>query len=343
MTDKDKYAIMPTEATTVQSDLQIAEAKVSDVRDKDATLELIWKGSHRTLSDRGAHALLTHRGLQKSSVIIDVGKMLLDELSVAVSNSRCLRIGKHIATRLACVKEENHRVTLKDAREHTIRDYLVKESAEPISRPIMTILEALDRVRHVLSLKGAPPNAWPLRDVSVEFGIVKDGGDHNQPFQNPGEQVKEGQSIYFEIKNNGGKPVYVSFLDICLHHISLCESSLDIPVGKSQKIGNTAASTFKGLKVTWPEEVPKNQSIMATAVLVFTNRAVDLQHLETDVSSEGVMRNQKGPIVEGQEDDLMDRVGQIVRGDMPVSKVVEKAAGPKFGIWTYEYELVARN
>lgn len=346
VTDKDKYAIMPTEATTVQSNLQVAEARVSVVRDKDATLKMTWMGSHRSLSDRGAHAILTRRGLKKSSVIIEMSGLLLEQLSDAIESSKCLRIGHSIATQLACVKQEGHHVTLKDARDHTIRKYLLAECSDPdiIPRGMIAILEALDRAKHVLGLQGAAPDVWPRQDVSVEFGIVNGGDVPKRPFQIPGEDVKEGQSVYFEIKNSGRKGVYVSVLDICLHHVTLCESNFDIPAGRTRTIGNTVAGTLKGLKISWPPEVPRNQSIMATAVIVLTDREIDLRNLETVVTSGGGMRNQKGSDSESEENDLMSMVDQIVNGDSgPVPKVMERAEGPKFGIWTCEYKVVPEN
>lgn len=341
---KDKYAIMPIEATTAQPDLQIAKAKVSDLRDKDATLEWKWMGSHSSLPDRGAHAILTHRGIPKSSVIIDTSNLLYHKLSDAVQSSRRLRIGEDIATRLAYVKQESHHFTLKDAKKHIIRKYRNTESLDQIAGGMIPILEALDKARHVLGLKGVPPGAWPLQDVSVEFGTVKGGVAVGNPLQTP-VRVEESEFVYWKVNNSGNKCVFVSVLDICLHHVTLCESNFDIPGGRMRTIGENVAGELKGLKMTWPPEVPRDQSIMATTVVVLTDHEVDLTNLEMNVSSGGGMPNQKGSNTEREGNDLVSMVNQIVSGDRPlaVAKPVEKMEGPKFGIWSREYELVSKS
>lgn len=343
VTDKDKYAIMPTEATTVQPDLQIAQATVTDLRDKDAKLEMNWIGSHCSLPERGAHAILTHRAVQKSSVIIDMSNLLYDKLADAVKNSKRLKIGREVGTWLAWVKQDSHHFTLKDAKEHTIREYRITESLDQIAGRMIPILEALDMAKHVLGLKGAPSNAWPLQDVSVEFGIVNGGDASKQPLRMRGDQVEEHQCAYFQVKNSGEKCVYVSVLDICLHHVTLCETNFDIPRRRTRTIGDNVAGELKGLEMGWPPEVPRNQSIKATVVVVLTDHEINLESLETGIPSGGGRRNEKGAGLEREENDLSSMVDKIVRGDRPMSKVLAKAERCKFGIWTWEYELVPKN
>lgn len=342
VTDEDEYAIMPTEATTVQSELQIAKAKVSDLGNKVSTLELTWKGSHSSLPDRGANAILTRRGLPKSPFIIEKTISLFEKLSDAVKTSKRLCIEEDITGWLAWVRQEGPHFTLKDARKHTIRKYRVTDNFDEIAGGIMHILEALDKAKHVLGLGGARPDDWPLQDVSVEFGIVKFHGGPKQPLRvKGGGRVKEHQRTYFEIKNSGKRCVYVSVLDVCLHHVSLCASNIEIPGDRTETIGDSVAGKIKGYRMDWPPNVPTNQSLMATAVVVLTDsKDVDLRILETEDASDGAMRNEKESYSGSEKDDLMSRVYQIVGGNTPVSKNMTSAGDCRFGIWTYEYKLV---
>ncbi|RSL40292.1 hypothetical protein CEP54_016152 [Fusarium duplospermum] len=337
VTEKDTYAIVPTEVTTPHPDSQIAEATIKSIRDRDATLDLTWKGPHNSLPARGAHAILTRRGLPKSPVIIQGRGNFFDKLSEAVKKSKFLCVGQDFTTRLAHVRQEGDFVILEDDRAQIIRRSPVFDSQDPKTSGEVAILEALCKAKHVLGLQGAPPTAWPLRDVSVEFGLVKDGDGNKQPFREPGKSVEEDQSVYFEIKNSGKDRVYVSILDICLHHITLVnEDGTDVPAARTEIIGKDPGAKLKGIQVGWPPEVPRNKPIKVTAVLVLTKCQTDLKHLETGFPSRATSRK-------GEGTDLMEMVDQIVGGgDRPMSKIMAKVTNSGFGIWTYEYELVPK-
>lgn len=330
---KDRYAIMPAEVTTIEPDIQIAEAEVSFVNYKNATLKWEWLGSHSSLPDRGAHAILTHRGLPKSSVIIDASNPLYHKLSDAVKSSIRLRIGDDIATQLACVEQESHHFTLKDAKKHILRKYRTTQSLDQIAGRMIPILEDLDKAKYVLGLKLTPSDVWPLQVVSVEFGTVKGRDRSRNPLRMP-EQVKEDELAYLKVKNSGETGVFVSVLDICLHHVTLCESNIDIPGWRTQTVGENVAGELEGFKVTWPPEVPRDQSIMCTVVVVLTDCEIDLTNLETGVSSYRGKRFQK------QSGSM---VGRIASGHEPGSESNTRIKARHFGIWTCGYKLIPKD
>ncbi|EKJ71891.1 hypothetical protein FPSE_07894 [Fusarium pseudograminearum CS3096] len=331
----DTYAIVPTEATTVDPAYQIAEATVIDVRERDAILHLTWSGAHSTLPNRGAHAILTRRTLPKSPVIVQGSNQFFQNLSEAIGRSSHLCVGYDFPTRLAFVRQDGDSIILEDDRQQVVR-----RTENPSVTEFIRILEGLSKGKKLLSLQGAPASSWPLCDVSVTFGLVNDNGDRF-PFQGPGARIEEDQSVYFELVNNGNRKVYVSILDICLNHITVVnEDGNDIPAGQTLEIGETADGELKGLQVSWPDDVPRdrNQSIKMTAALIMTSYNIDLSHLET--GSPSTFRS-KGPGA-----DLISMIDQILGGgDRPMSKVMAKVkkGSPGFGMWTLEYEMVPTN
>ncbi|UZP45218.1 hypothetical protein NXS19_013030 [Fusarium pseudograminearum] len=315
----DTYAIVPTEATTVDPAYQIAEATVIDVRERDAILHLTWSGAHSTLPNRGAHAILTRRTLPKSPVIVQGSNQFFQNLSEAIGRSSHLCVGYDFPTRLAFVRQDGDSVILEDDRQQVVR-----RTENPSVTEFIRILEGLSKGKKLLSLQGAPASSWPLCDVSVTFGLVNDNGDRF-PFQGPGARIEEGQSVYFELVNNGNL---------------VNEDGNDIPAGQTLKIGETADGELKGLQVSWPDDVPRdrNQSIKMTAALIMTSYNIDLSHLET--GSPSTFRS-KGPGA-----DLISMIDQILGGgDRPMSKVMAKVkkGSPGFGMWTLEYEMVPTN
>ncbi|KAK1455752.1 hypothetical protein CMEL01_04512 [Colletotrichum melonis] len=334
----DLYAIMPTEAAAIQPELKIADGIVTRVKEQSATIDLRWNKPHTSLPDRGAHAILTQKALpnSRSPVIIQGSGGFVSNLSDAIGRSRFIRVGDNSAefpTRVAVVEVKDDNISLMDDRGQVVGTFSAAEKST--CDEVTGILEALAKAKRVLGLQGAPPNVWPLLEVTVELGIVQDDGTKH-PFTATSRCVEEGQSVYLEVTNSGSRRVHVSVLDLCLQHTTLINSDgTDVSPKESQVIGDTVAGTLKGLEVKWPPGAPRDRSIMVTVVAILTDQHADLRQLDSGFTSHGGMTNRKG---DGM--DLMEMVDQIVGGgDRPISKIMARAAAAGFGIWTCEYEL----
>jgi hypothetical protein len=216
----------------------------------------------------------------------------LDGFRPALADSRFLRCmdatQEDLDPPLMTIRKDADQVLLSTNLGTDIAKVKTREKAAPSQEEFLQIVkkaEHLARAQHLLSIQNGHETALQHK-VVVDVGWVKDkrlGEDRLE--HNGGGYLTEGDCIFIKLANRGHSTVYVSVFDINVAGtITLVSASspegIELEAGRTYTLGkNQFDEDHRGLKISWPENVPKSPGVNEWLVFVFSSSPADLRHL----------------------------------------------------------------
>ena len=120
--------------------------------------------------------------------------------------------------------------------------------------------------------------------VTLEWGRVHAGEAH--PLPPAGSTVHTGDLVYFRIRNDAQRPLYVSLVDIGVSYRITVLTDLDpagvkIPAGKQFVFGgNDWADRLNGVQLTWPNGLDPKSPRPETVLALITSEPQDVTPLQ---------------------------------------------------------------
>jgi hypothetical protein len=118
--------------------------------------------------------------------------------------------------------------------------------------------------------------------VDIEYGLVETEGRGNALSQAGKTCLDEHDRIYIRLHNKGREVIFVNVLNINVAgSIALISGGftkgIELAPGQIHILGaHRHEGLYKGLKLSWPENVSRNRWVGETLVFVLTNSGVDL-------------------------------------------------------------------
>ncbi|KAK4194021.1 caspase domain-containing protein [Triangularia verruculosa] len=291
----NQYAVMPFGATGIDKGKQIAVATVTVITGFKSGVELDFGPAGGTLPTKGAFAFLSQEALYEWPVLLPPEMPALQE---QVDNSRFLRrhSGSKDATHLAEFRYEDGEVVLRTKEGVQIASQQIPEGQNaPVAAfdGIVGAAEVLAKAQHFLRLKCENEQELLTHGLQVEYNAVHQVEDNTahkgsaaQPIRQDGKGfVREGDKVYFVLRNTGESTIYVSVFNVNVAgRIKLLSESspngLQLKAGESCTLGKRLLGHL-GLKISWPSGVPGDKAVGEHQSLVVSSAQVDLRHVET--------------------------------------------------------------
>jgi hypothetical protein len=169
-----------------------------------------------------------------------------------------------------------------------IASVVARKEAAPSQEEFLQIerkAEHLARAQHLLSIQNGHETALQHK-VVVDVGWVSDGRPGEDRLEhNGGGCLTEDDRIFIKLANSGHSTVYMSVFDINVAGtISLISASspegIELEAGRPITLGkNQFDESHRGLKISWPKNVPKSPGVNEWLVFVFSSSPADLRHL----------------------------------------------------------------
>jgi len=281
------YAIMPLGSKDAGEVNKIADAVVTNVYSSYSELDLDPAGSISMIPIEGSMAFLGREALPRWPVLLSAE---LDEFHPALADSRFLRCidATQEDPPLMTIRKDADKILLSTNLEVDIASVLTREEAPPSQEEFLQIVrkaEHLARAQHLLSIQNGHETALQHK-VVVDVGWINDGkpGEHRLEHNGDG-CLTEDDRIFIKLANSGHSTVYVSVFDINVAGtISLISASspegIELEAGRTYTLGkNQFDESHRGLKISWPKDVPKSPGVNEWLVFVFSSSPADLRHL----------------------------------------------------------------
>jgi hypothetical protein len=283
----NKYAIMPLDSKDTGEVNKIADAVVTRVYSSCSELSLNPAGSISMIPEEGFMACLQHEALPRWPVMSFAE---LDGLRPALADSRSLRCidATQDDPPLMTIRKETDQILLSTNLKIDIASVVTREEAAPPQEEFLQIVrktEHLARAQHLQSIQNGHENALQHK-VAVDVGWVDDGRPGEDHLEHNGDGcLTEDDRIFIKLANSGHSMVYVSVFDINVAGtISLISASspeeIELEAGRPYTLGkNQFDEIHRGLKISWPKNVPKSPGVNEWLVFVFSSSPADLRHL----------------------------------------------------------------
>lgn len=333
----DKYAIMPYNEHKPVLANQIAIAEVRHVGVSSSAVSVDWRAPFNTLPE-GAHAILIVKALKRLPVAVRGDDQFQKAMVSYINQSKYLRnaeLSEQLSS-LATISKEDSEFNIKTSAG-VLRKWTVENADElqQASKTSMKVLTNFAKAHHLLTLKSREP--WS-HGLNVEYGWVVSGS--RRPLTDPNYVLNVGQHLYISIRNTSKATVFVSIFELFADNVvllsNLCPSGREIPADGHYEFGTVDfTGELIGSELDWPQNVPEDQEIHMTEVLVITDKRIDLRSLQTDVT----LGKNRGHV----ETELEDIVEQIGYGGGRTRRESEDGYKPlKFGVMALSYKLTRK-
>lgn len=287
--ERNVYTIMPAGSEQVDNETQIGEATVSHVNGFKARVDLSLKSMNSYIPYGGALAFLHSEALYQWPVLIPDD---FEALRGRLEKSKFLRCygANEEGNPLVGFRQEGEKVIVCD----NFGVPLISRQPAPNSMLLDTVetavldAERLARAQHFLALKCESTKEVLNHNVEVKIGTVTNGHPERIIQQDGQGSVTENEKVYVSVHNHGNSLVFASVFDINIAgKITLLSNShptgielhpsLRVTIGEDQ----FTPSLIRGMRLGWPDAVPKTRPIEERLFVVISSRAVDLRHLAT--------------------------------------------------------------
>jgi hypothetical protein len=273
------YDVMPLGFERVDKETRVAEVKATYVNGFKARAEIVSGG----IPVDGALAFLHKEALPKLFVSFPDD---LPDLGVRLGQSKFLRRGEPGEQQaLMEIKKEGQRIVVCKGEMVIASHQFDDATMEATIDAVITDGERLARGHHFLSLRSGEGEEKLDHTVKVKFGRVENWTCAEVFAENGTADVTENQLVYVKLHNDGDSTLFVSVFDInAAGTISLVSRAspkgIELVSGADYVLGRDQFGRgVKGLKLSWPNTVPKADRAEETLIFVLSSEEVSLQHL----------------------------------------------------------------
>ncbi|RTE76986.1 hypothetical protein BHE90_008559 [Fusarium euwallaceae] len=305
------YTVMPFGSRPSDTSREIAEATVAHVSGFRSTVSLEFKNGESFLPVDGALAFPRSLALYRWPAELPEGDHVAP-LREKLLKSRFLRLwneegddsDKISSTPLVRFQQQDGLITLWNDRGVQIASHSFQgESPQPSTvNAAIKSSEMLARAQHFLALKSErQPREKLSHKLRVELGVVDvNKNNHSEHWgrvikQDGSDVVEEDSLIYIDLHNSDKKArVFVSVFNVEINgEISLlsttCVAGIELVPDEHYTLGQWHG-VLQGLRISWPDGVPKDQPVTEMVVVVVSDAEADLTYLESsrpEVPAEG--------------------------------------------------------
>jgi hypothetical protein len=295
----DVFAIMPAAASGPADDGRIATVRIDQV---DLTA-----ASGRLMFDRPGS---TARTVLAADVRAYRMTAVAPRIPVRVPGSLAPAVGTSTFVRVAEPDEDAPVIVVESAGGAlTVHDRI-----GPLHRPRLPgpetgeqVVADLSRIAKATILRGIREESRATFDppVTLEWGRVR--GGRAEPLPAAGGTVHTGDLVYFRIRNDARRQLYVSLVDIGVSYRIAVLTDLDpagVRIGGGSEYvfgGDDWSDRLNGVQLTWPEGLDPGSARPETVLALITSEPQDVSPLQ----QRGVRgRGQGSPLA-----DVLDHFG----------------------------------
>ncbi len=279
----DEYAIMPMSALGPSDQGRVAIATVIEVRGADSVAKISYEPDHHKPPE-GARAFPLKLAPRQRPVVVDAPEGVRETIAEAFAKSPFVSIeaaARAEAPPLVTVRVEGQELTL--ARPNGELALAPGRFSPGDLSGLKQSLCTMAAAQSVRELEGTRIRGFELDDLEVEWGRVEQG--KTLPLPLTGAAIADGDHVYLRLKNRGARKVYVNILDIGVSDkVTLLSqafaSGVDLEPGDEEKLGAALNDTWTGVRMNWPESVPKDGLRLEEFLLVVTDKPVSLHQVQ---------------------------------------------------------------
>ncbi len=215
------------------------------------------------------------------------------------------------------------------------------DAAGPLTAPVATDADGLrglvrnvDRLARAAAVRMLDPGAPDIAAASaVTWGLVVDEAPVELP--QSGATLFEGDRIFVRLRNTSPETLYFFVFSVGaagrINRITNDPSGLALKGGEEWVVGfRPEAGLTAGLKVSWPEDIPRTGPRPATLTVMVTSQQQDLSALE----QEGVVT--RG----GAESGLQALLAQVADGGYRDIGGGQDVSGDRYAVYQLEHLLM---
>ncbi|KAL6228869.1 hypothetical protein BDW75DRAFT_246245 [Aspergillus navahoensis] len=281
--EKDIYAVMLPGSEHVDRQKIIATADVVSVSGFLAITTLNWKNGASTLPREGALAFLLEEAPHKLSVSVPESSISLRN---QVESSRSIRCcGGNDINPLLEFQQQDGKLTLRNQRGVLLfsRRFNGEEPPRAMCRAAVTIADNVARARLFLSQACDNPEEEFHHGVEIQLRLVQDNGPKRAIERTGEDSIPENSEVLITLDNHDQRAsAFVSVFEVeengQINAVSANPDGIDLQPQRGYTIYRSEISR-DGLKVIWPDNIPKAQAVVETLVFVISSAPVNLQFL----------------------------------------------------------------
>ena len=293
------YAIMPYGCERIDSKTQIAKAEVIQISGFKSKVELTFTTSEKSIPSKGALAFLETEAPYRWPVSFPADFHALRE---RLEKSKVLRTydANEKNPPLVNFQHEGNKILMRNSRGTPFSLQQAASDTTSLQNLVDAAVlsaENLALAQNILTCQGGIGGEALEHSVDIKFGLVSEGREAEISTTNAA--ILDGQRIFISLHNKGDTTIFLSVFDVnAAGDIALvsksCPRGIELTRNKRHTLGELYGRLI-GLKLSWPKNVPKSESIEETLVLVLTSSAVDLRPLtdqrlpNSESSREGVI------------------------------------------------------
>ncbi|KAL4744708.1 caspase domain-containing protein [Aspergillus terricola var. indicus] len=278
------YCLMPSGYEKIDSRFSLGTATVSTVTGFYAGLQLQLAPS-TTLQDQTAVAFLQREALPKWPVMFPSNLKGMRERLTQSPFLRPYEAGD-ADTALAVVQQRGNGSVLytRSGIEIASKPGLHELSPAAECSDIVMAAEQLARAQHLLNLNLQTGEVPLEHHLDVRVGLVENG-EAKGSIDHDGKAILfEHDLLYISLSNKGAATVYVWVFDVnCAGSVTLITAQrpygVELDLRQSEILGKLQFGKLRGLKLSWPDRIPKSQNVPEQLVMIITNSRVDLRRL----------------------------------------------------------------
>ncbi|KAJ5160581.1 Peptidase C14 caspase catalytic [Penicillium canariense] len=338
--EKNIYAIMPPGSEKVDEKFQIATATVVCVSGFDAAVTLTWKNGAHQLPREGALAFLIEEALYKWPAVVPEGAPVLRKQVELSKFIRCCDDDE--VTSLVEFRQEEGKLTAinKVGIQFFSQRFYGKQPPLSAYRAAVHAADQVARAQHFL-VQSCDTNEEQLphiteeqshliaedklqHDLEIKLGLVQDSCFGRIIDAAGDDAITENSSIFIYLRNTDERSrVFVSIFEVevngQINALNGDVGGIDLPPGRDYTIGSSGGR-LEGLKVKWPNNIPRAQAVVDTLVLVLSSAPVDLRFLiSTEFVSRGTTSNQSS--LGGRLFRLGQGASRLIETERPTEKI----------------------
>lgn len=300
--EADIYAIMPHGSERIDSESQIAKAKVTQTSGFKSLAYLTFATPEKSIPPEGALAFLETRAPNKWPVSFPGD---FHALRQQIQKSEFLR-SHDAATEesppLVQFLQEGDKILVRSGLGTT---FFRQQAAASDTASLQNLVEAavfsaenLALAQNILTCRGGIQEEALEHGIDVEFGLVSEG-KKGRILSEDGDAgaiiITAGERVFISLHNKGDTTTFMSVLDVnAAGDISLVSRSnprgIELKPDKRHVLGESL-SGLRGLQLSWPKKVPEEETLVEeTLVIVLTNSTVDLRPLTNQRQSNSESR-----------------------------------------------------